>query len=155
MSQSRAPEPQREFIAYLIEDQNLTPSLITACEWFSRFIDIKYAASWSDLIIPTVILQKGEKERFPRQVSTSAHIPATTKAPTPENFAIVDHVLTAIEQCLQKKRDFALTDAEDELEDHKLVLECDDMRAGLHQLTFASIGWLSMRFIPLHSRSCC
>jgi hypothetical protein len=116
---------EQEFIKFLSDGQLRTAPYIDACDWYVKFIDLKYRAHW----------------RAIQSAVIGAKLGAT---PDASDVAKVDKILANIAKDLSKKEEYALSDLEDVLINQGLIHDhYSDGRAALHQLMFTLLGWLS------------
>ena len=117
----------RNLIELLIDKDDKTASLDTACDWFRKHLRINTEKYWP-------LIQSGLKA-----ASSSSAVPAKT------DFAVVISFVHEVAKKLITEKDVALCNIVDLLSNYKYFkpeLDDDDER-GLHnQLVFVVIGWL-------------
>ena len=119
-------QAQQALIDLIIADQSIKGSLQPSCEWFERYLQSKFKIHWHKLAPALVDLEDN------------------TVAPRSGDLVVVYKFVLAVAKMLKTRKDVALVDIVDELDnDNKLKPQLDEERAILNQIVFATIGWLS------------
>lgn len=101
-------------------------SLKPCCQWYERYLQSKFKTHWHKLAPALVGLEDN------------------SMAPASGDLVIVYKFVITVAKMLQSRKDVALVDIVDELDnDNKLKPQLDEERAIPNQLVFAAIGWLS------------
>lgn len=120
----KRPSEEREFIKFLSEEPLRTGSYLDACDWYARFIDLKYSAHW-------------------RAIRSAVPNIQGALAPDAGDTAKVDKVLAAIAKDLSEKEGYALSDIQELINQNLIIDDDTDEREALYQLMFILLGWLS------------
>lgn len=117
---------QTSLISLMVGDQLLKGSLRESCAWYTAFLETKYRNQWG----PLCCALKG--------------LPDNSVAPQPGELATVYRFVIAVAELLKTKRNLALVEIVDHLDNSDLLKpQMDDQRAIPNQMVFAAIGWLS------------
>lgn len=116
----------QHLISLLVDNQPMTPSLNTACEWYRQYLKNNIINYWP--LIQSAL--KGVKR--------------SSKSPSREDFAIaISFVHEVASQLVTEEKDIALCEIVDELVNAKIFKpELDEDRIIPNQLVFTVIGWL-------------
>jgi hypothetical protein len=116
----------QHLVSLLIDNQDMTPSLDTACDWFRKYLRIKIERHW------------------PLIQSCLKAVEASAESPSRKDFAVVVSFVHEVARKLVTEKDVALCDIVDLLANSKYFkLEVDkDDRVLPNQLVFAVTGWL-------------
>jgi hypothetical protein len=113
----------------MVGDQPLKGSLRVSCAWYTAFLETKYRNQWE----PLCCALKGLPD-----------LPDRSVAPQPGELATVYRFVIAVAELLKTKRNLALVEIVDHLDNSDLLKpQLDDQRAIPNQVVFAAIGWLS------------
>jgi hypothetical protein len=110
----------------MVGDQFLEGSLIDSCVWYTKFLEEKVRSHWQQLCRALKAL------------------PDQSVAPRKGELAAVYSFILAVAELLKTKRDLALVEVVDHLDNNDFLKpQLDDQRAIPNQMVFAAIGWLS------------
>ena len=100
--------------------------MAAACQWYVGFLEVKFDEVWTTLLRNTLV-----------GLSTDSPYP---QGPDKE---VIYRFLTSVARLLEQKKELALSDFVDDLDNDELLKESDEDRSCPKQLIFAAIGWLS------------
>ena len=101
-------------------------SLKLCCQWYERYLQSKFKTHWHKLAPALVGLEDN------------------STGPSSGDLVIVYDFVIAVAKMLQSRKNIALVEIVDELDNEsKLKPQLDEERAIPNQLVFATIGWLS------------
>lgn len=122
---------QTSLVSLMVGDQPLKGSLRGSCAWYTAFLETKYRSHWE----PLCRALKG--------------LPDRSAAPQPGDLVTVYGFMIAVAELLKTKRNLALVEIVDYLDNNNLLKpQLDDQRATPNQMVFAAIGWLSKSPLP-------
>ena len=120
-------QKQDELFSLLVDDQVIKGSLADSCLWYGRYLQSKFHHHWCFLAPALVGLEDNSKK------------PASGDLATVYSFVI------EVAKLLKTRRNLALVDIVDELDNWNMLKpQMDEERAILNQVVFATLGWLSM-----------
>jgi len=118
---------QDSLILLIVGDQLVKGTLADACTWYARYLLSKFVHHWH-LLAPSL---KGLDEESTR--------------PRTGELVIVYDFLIIVARLLKTKKDLALVEIVDDLDNRDLLKpQFDEERALPNQIVFAALGWLSM-----------
>jgi hypothetical protein len=113
-------------ISFIVGDDIPKGSLQRACQWYSRHLQMRFKETWHLLAHSLVGLADN------------------SSGPRPEDLVIVYNFVLAVSDLLSVRKNIALVEFVDELDNNNLLKpQMDDERAKPNQIVFAAIGWLS------------
>lgn len=122
-------EAQRTLIELIVADQPRKGSLKPSCEWYERYLQSKFNSHWH-LLAPALV-----------------GLEDNSTAPRPGDLVIVYSFVVATAKLLQTRKDVALVEIVDELDnENKLKPQLDEERGIPNQIVFATLGWLTMLY---------
>jgi hypothetical protein len=117
---------QQQLIDLIVADQPIKGSLQSCSQWYERYLQSKFNTHWHQLAPVLVGLEDN------------------TATPRSGDLVVVYNFVIAVAKLLQTRKDVALVDIVDELDnENKLKPQLDEERAIPNQIVFATIGWLS------------
>jgi hypothetical protein len=120
----------------MVGDQVLKGSLSDSCAWFTEFLEGRYRIQWQ----PLCRALKG--------------LPDQSAEPQRGEFAVAYKFVVAVAELLKTKRDLALVEIVDHLDNGGFLKpQLDDQRAIPNQIVFAAIGWLSKSSLRLAKKA--
>ena len=120
-------QKQDELFKILVDDQVIKGSLADSCLWYGRYLQSKIHHHWCFLAAALVGLEDNSKK------------PASGDLATVYSFVI------EVAKLLRTRRNLALVDIVDELDNQNMLKpQMDGERAKPNQIVFAALGWLSM-----------
>jgi hypothetical protein len=125
-------QKQDALIYFLVGEQIVKGSLINSCLWYGRYLQSKFHCHWR-LLAPALV---GLEDNSTKPVSG--------------DFIIVYTFVMEVAKLLKTRRNLALVEIVDELDNQQLLKsQMDEERAILNQVVFATLGWLSMHFTTI------
>jgi len=119
-------EIKLQLVSLIVGDELPRGSLKDSCAWYTNFLEERFISQWESLCCAL----KG--------------LPDQPVTPQIGEIAIVYAFVIAVAELLKTKRDVALVEIVDHLDNSDfLKLQLDDQRAAPNQIVFAAIGWLS------------
>ncbi|KAI9861544.1 MAG: hypothetical protein M1813_005154 [Trichoglossum hirsutum] len=116
-------------ILLIVGDQLVKGSLATSCTWYAEFLELKFRHHWH-------LLRSALKGLNDESIQ-----------PQTRDLVVVYDFVIAVAQLLKTKKDLALVEIVDELDNRDfLKQQLDDERAIPNQIVFATLGWLSMLY---------
>lgn len=116
-------------ISLMVGDKVVKGSLIDSCTWYTTFLETKYRSNWQMLC------------------SALKGLPNNAMAPQTGELTIVYQFVIAVAKLLKTKRNLALVEIVDHLDNNDIIkTQLDDQRAIPNQMVFATIGWLTMLY---------
>ena len=110
----------------MVADQPIKGSLQRSCKWYERYLQSKFNTHWHKLAPALVGLEDN------------------TAAPRSGDLVVVYKFVIAVAKMLQTRKDVALVEIVDELDnENRLKPQLDEERAIPNQVVFAAMGWLS------------
>jgi hypothetical protein len=119
-------QKQDSLIVLITGDQMIKGSLADSCLWYSRYLRSKFHSHWH-LLAPALV-----------------GLEDNSTAPASGDLVVVYEFVLAVAKLFKSKKDLALVEIVDELENRGLLKQqLDDERAIHNQIVFAALGWLS------------
>lgn len=115
-----------KFVSILIGQQPYKGTLVEACEWYLRFLELQFEKVWTTLLRPTL-----------------TGLNDAASAPLEADVAIIYHFMNVVAESLRQTPELALSDIVDGLANDGFLKETDEERSLPCQLVFTAIGWLS------------
>jgi hypothetical protein len=120
-------QKHHDLFRILVGDQEIKETLADSCLWYDRYLQSKIHHHWCFLASALVGLEDNSKK------------PASGDLATVYSFVI------EVAKLLSTRRNLALVDIVDELDNQNMLKpQMDEERAILNQVVFAALGWLSM-----------
>lgn len=117
----------RNLISLLVDNEDKTSSLDTACDWFRKYLRVNTEKYW-----PLI------------QLSLKA-VTSSAEKPSRKDFSVVISFVYEVAKTIITEKDVALCSIVDLLANAKYFkpeLDEDDERVLPHQLVFVVMGWL-------------
>ena len=125
---------QGKLIDFIVGDDLRKGSLQRACQWYSRHLQMRFRMIWH-LLAP----------------SLQGLVDDSTE-PRPGDLVIVYNFVLEVALLLSKKKNIALVEFVDELDNNGMLkAQMDDERAKPNQIVFAALGWLSKSYFNLQN----
>jgi len=100
--------------------------LASSCSWYTQYLHSKFYHHWHLLAPALVGLEENSTQ------------------PRPGDLAIVYEFVITVAKLLKTRKDLALVEVVDELDnENQLKPQMDEERAIPNQIVFATLGWLS------------
>jgi hypothetical protein len=116
-----------DLISIIVGGQIIKGSLVNSCLWYGRYLQSKFHHHWH-LLAPALV-----------------GLEDNSTTPAPGDLVIVYSFVTEVAKLLQTRRNLALVEIVDELDNQQMLKpQMDEERAILNQIVFATLGWLSM-----------
>lgn len=115
-----------DLVTFLVGGEVIEGSLADSCLWYGRYLQSKFYNHWH-LLAPALA--------------------GLEDSPTPVSgdLVIVYYFVIEVAKLLQTRKDIALVEIVDQLDNQQLLQpQMDEKRAILNQIVFATLGWLSM-----------
>jgi hypothetical protein len=125
---------QGRLISFIVGDDLQKGSLQKACQWYSRHLQMRFKETWH-LLAPSL-----------------EGLADDSSEPRPGDLVIVYNFVLAVALLLSVKKNIALVEFVDELDNNNLLKpQLDDERAKPNQIVFAAVGWLSKLHMKIKS----
>lgn len=121
---------RQDTLIHLINNEDFKKgSLASACIWYTQYLQSKFNNNWH-LLAPALV----GLEDF-------------SSGPASGDLVIVYDFIIAVAKIFKNRRDVALTDVVDDLDNRNIFKpQLDDERTIPNQIVFATLGWLSRDF---------
>jgi hypothetical protein len=120
-------QKQDDLVSILVGDQMIKGSLADSCLWYGRFLQSKFYRHWR-LLAPALV-----------------GVEDNSTTPASGDLVIVYSCLIEVAKLLKTRRNLALVEIVDELDNQNMLKpQMDEERAIPNQIVFATLGWLSM-----------
>jgi len=120
-------QKQDDLVSILVGGQWIKGSLADSCLWYGRYLQSKFYHHWH-LLGPSLV-----------------GLEDNSTTPASGDFAIVYSFVIEVAKLLETRRNLALVEIVDELDNRSMLKpQMDEERAILNQIVFATLGWLSM-----------
>jgi hypothetical protein len=120
-------QKQDDLVCILVGDQMIKGSLVDSCLWYGRYLQSKFHHHWH-LLAPALV-----------------GLEDNSTTPASGDLAIVYSFVIEVAKLLKTRRNLALVEIVDELDNQKMLKpQMDEERAIPNQIVFATLGWLSM-----------
>lgn len=119
-------QKREDLVSFLVGGERIKGSLADSCLWYGQYLQSKFHHHWH-LLAPALAGLEDNAQ------------------PTSGDLVIVYCFVIEVAKLLQARKNLALVEIVDELDNQKLLKpQMDEERAILNQIVFATLGWLSM-----------